>query len=197
MAIRREILLIIGLLVLIGVLVKVVEFANTMTAGVPNASKASSFVTEDLQTKYPTASIGIMAVTLKYNGQGKQYYEVEARVTQDPASPCPQRSHIFYNYPEQNFVPQPTEVVTAKCSVCTEGICNLAFPEEAVIASHTFPGTEVIQSYLKANNDAAPAVTQNGDDWLVQWNSATASASYVVEIHRNGSILNITRLSAG
>jgi hypothetical protein len=197
MAIRREILLIVALLILIGVLVKVVEFANTMTAGVPNASKASSFVTEDLRSKYPTASIGIMAVTPKYNDQGKQYYEVEARVTQDPASPCPQRSHIFYNYPEQNFVAQPTEVVTANCAVCTEGICNLAFPEEAIIASHTFSGTEIIQSYLRANKDAAPAVTQRGDDWLVQWNAANASASYVVEIHSNGSVLNITRLSTG
>ncbi len=197
MAIRREILLIIALLVLIGILVKVVEFANTMTAGEPNASKASSFVTEDLRTKYPTADIGIMAVTLKHNDQGKQYYEVEARVTQDPASPCPQRSHIFYNYPEQNFVAQPTEVVTANCAVCTEGICNIAFAEEAVIASHTFSGTEAVQSYLRMNKDAVPAVTQKGDDWLVQWNSANASASYVVDIHRNGSVLNVTRLSTG
>ena len=194
MAIRREILLIVALLVIIAVLVKVFEIAQTMTQGVPDATKASNFVSEDLSTKYPAADISIMSVTQKSNDQGKAYYEVEARVTQDPNSPCPQRSHIFYNYPEQNFVPQPTEVITSNCSVCTEGMCNIAFSEEAIIASHTLPGTDAVQLYLQSSQGAFATVTEKTDGWLVKWDSATSSVSYVVEMHRNGSILNVTRL---
>ena len=196
MAIRREILLIVVLLILIAGLVKAFEIVKT--AGTePDANKASNFVSQDLATKYPSADIAIMSVTPKLNDQAKTYYAVEVRVTQDPNGPCPQRSHIFYNYPEQNFVPQPTEVITANCSVCTEGICNIAFPEEAVIASHTFPGTAAVQSYISANSDAVPTVTEKGDGWMVSWTSANSALAYVVEIHRNGSVLNVTRLAKG
>jgi hypothetical protein len=195
MATSREILLIIVLIVLIAVLVKVFLSGSAASAVAPNATAASNFVSDDLHVKYPTADIGIVSVTPEYNSQGTQYYSVEARVTQDPQTPCPQLSHIFYNYPEQNFVPQPTEVITSNCSVCNEGICNIQFPEEAIIASHTFPGTQLIQSYLGENPGAAPAVTENGDDWLVQWSSAATNESYLVDVHSNGSILSVTATS--
>ncbi len=197
MAIGREILLIIILLVVLAVLVKVIEFASAMNVVVPDASKASNFVNEDLRTKYPTADIAIMSVTPKYNDQGVKYFEVKARVTQNPDGPCPERSHIFYNYPQQNFVPQPKETITANCAVCAEGICSIAFAEEAIIASHSLSGTGAIQAYLRANQNAVPAVTEKGDTWLVSWDSATATTSYRVEIHRNGSVLNVTQFVKG
>jgi hypothetical protein len=194
MATRREILLIIVLLLLIVVLVKVFSASST-GAMTSNATAASTFVSQDLLTKYPSAEVGIVSVTPEYNSQGTQYYSVEARVTQYPDSPCPQLSHIFYNYPEQNFVPQPTEVITANCAVCTQGICDIQFPEEAIIASHTFPGTSAIAAYLQANAGAVPAVSEQGDDWLVEWSSSATNESYVVDIHSNGSIMSVKATS--
>jgi hypothetical protein len=132
------------------------------------------------------------------NPSGAKYFEVKARVTENPASPCPERSHIFYNYPAQNFVPQPAEVITSGCEVCTEGICTIAFPEEAVIASHTFPGTSAVEAFIKATDGAGPHVSENpaGESWSVRWDSASGPAYMLVEIHRNGTVLSVRKLES-
>ena len=187
MAIKRELLLIVALLLVIAVLVKLVEFFQVNVV----EGDASKFVLEDLRTKYPTADIAIMTITPKTNDNNQQYFEVKARVTQGAESPCPERSHIFYNYPAQNFVPQQPEIITHNCAVCTEGICTIAFPEEAVIASHTFPGTGDVQAYLNKNTNAVPSVSEKPDSWEVRWSSQTANQSFVVDIRRDGAISSV------
>ncbi len=190
MAIRREMLLIILLLLVIAVLVKLIEFVQINVV----EADASEFVLEDLRNKYPAADIEIMTITQKYNEMGDRYFEVKARVTESAESPCPKRSHIFYNYPAQNFVPQPPEIITSNCMVCTEGICTIAFPEEAIIASHMLSGTDEVHSYVSANRNAVPSVNENPDSWTVTWDSDTSDSYYIVKIHRNGTILDITQL---
>ncbi len=188
MAIKRELLLILLLLAVILALVKVIEFFQMNVV----EGDASNFVKEDLRTKYPSADIEIMSIVPKYNSNGAKYFELKAKVTKDPLSECPERFHIFYNYPEQNFVPQPPEVIAANCHVCTEGICNIAFPEEAIIASHTMPNTDVVQSFLKTYPDAIPEVKENANNWLVIWASPSANSSYIIGINRNGSVSSVT-----
>ncbi|MFN7991174.1 MAG: hypothetical protein U0R44_03370 [Candidatus Micrarchaeia archaeon] len=190
MAIRRELLLILLLLLVIAVLVKLIEFFQVNIV----EADASKFVSEDLRNKYPSADISIMTITQKTNDDGARYLEVKARVTQDPESPCPERSHIFYNYPKQNFVPQQPEVITKNCVVCASGLCTIAFPEEAIIASHTFPGTSDVQAYLNRNPNAQPSAVEKADSWEVTWVSDTAISSYVVTIHRDGTILGIKQV---
>ncbi len=189
MAIRRELVLILALLLVIAVLVKVIEFFQVDVV----EADASKFVLEDLESKYPGAEISIMSIVQKTNPAGARYFEVKARVTESPESPCPERSHIFYNYPAQNFVPQPAEVITSGCSVCTEGICTIAFPEEAVIASHTFPGTSAVHSYVYGAEGARPRVAENprGESWTVVWDSPLEESYMAVEVHRNGTILSV------
>ena len=109
MAIRREILLIVLLLLVIALLVKLVEFFQVNVV----EADASNFVLEDLQTRYPAADIQIMTITPMYNERGGRYFELKAKVTEDAESPCPRRSHLFYNYPVQNFVPQQPEIITS------------------------------------------------------------------------------------
>ncbi len=192
MAIKRELLLIVALLLVIAVLVKLVEFFQVNVV----EGDASKFVLEDLRNKYPTADIAIMTITPKTNDNGQRYFEVKARVTEDPDSPCPERSHIFYNYPAQNFVPQQPEIITHNCAVCTEGICTIAFPEEAIIASHTFPGTADVQDYLRKNANAVPSVAEKSDSWEVTWSSQTANQSFVVDVRRDGTISSVSAVPA-
>jgi hypothetical protein len=189
MDIRREIVSIVVLLILIALLVKAIEFFKMDVV----EADAREFVLEELHTKYPTADVEIMAVTAQYNDEGERYFEVKTRVTEDPFGPCPQRSHIFYNYPVQNFVPQLPEVITSGCAVCTDGICTIAFSEEAVIASHTFDGTEAVHSFIESYPDATPLVSENPESWLVTWGSSNADYQYEVEVHRDGSILEVVR----
>ncbi len=191
MGIKREIQLIALLLVLIVLLVKAVEFFKVDVI----EADASNFVLEDLADKYPGASTEVMSIRQKHTDSGNAYFEVKARVTADAESPCPERMHIYYNYPEQNFVPQPTEVITQNCEVCTEGICTLAFPEEAVIASHTFAGTEAVRSYLSRYTTALPQTTENKDSWSVMWDTPLALKYYVVELDKDGSLLGIDEIT--
>jgi hypothetical protein len=190
MAIRRELLLILALILVIAILVKLIEFFQIDVV----EADASKFVLEDLTNKYPTADIAIMTITPRTNPAGARYFEVKARVTEDAESPCPERSHIFYNYPEQNFVPQTPEIITSHCSVCTEGICTIAFPEEAIIASHTFSGTDRVQQYITENPNALPSVSEQPDSWVVTWDSQTSELYFQVEVHRDGRILGVNEL---
>jgi hypothetical protein len=189
MAIRREVLLIIALLVLIAVLVKVIEFFKPEIV----EADARAFVSEELATKYPSADIEIMSVTPRYNQYEDKYFELKAKVTEYFDTPCPERSHIYYLYPVQNFVAQPADVITASCEVCTEGICVIAFEEEAVIASHTFPGTETVHSYVTTYTDATPQVIEDQDTWYVMWDSKNSKRYYTVNMRRDGTLLNVTK----
>jgi hypothetical protein len=191
MAIRRELILIVALLLSIAVAVKLIEIFNVSFGEKADASK---FVLEDLHSKYPGADIGIMSITQMGSGEVR-YLAVKARVTENAETPCPERSHIFYNYPVQNFVPQTPEIITKGCHVCTEGLCNLAFPEEAIIASHTFKGTEAIASYIASYGDAIPVVTETTESWLVKWDSGASAYYYVAEIHRNGTVLSVKKIA--
>ena len=188
MAVRRELLLILVLLAVIAALVMAIQFFQINVV----EADASNFVTEDLQSKYPYADISIMTITPMRNDENQRYFEVKARVTQLMDTPCPKRSHIYYNYPAQNFVPQPPETITNHCQVCTQGICTIAFPEEAVIASHTLDGTEDVESFLQEYQNAVPGVEERENSWVVSWYSSMANNSYVVTIHRNGTVLDVT-----
>jgi hypothetical protein len=188
MAVRRELLLILVLLAVIAALVMAIQFFQINVV----EADASNFVTEDLHSKYPYADISIMTITPMKNDENRRYFEVKARVTQLMDTPCPERSHIYYNYPAQNFVPQPPEIITRNCQVCAQGICTIAFPEEAIIASHTLDGTEDVESFVNQYQNAVPTVEELSDSWVVTWYSTLANSSYVVTIHRNGTVMDVT-----
>lgn len=188
MAIRREILLIAALLILIAILINLVGFFSVNVEEVD----ASKFVLEDLQSRYPSADISIMTITTMYNAQGGKYFEVKAKVTQDAQTPCPKRSHIFYNYPDQNFVPQTPEIITSNCQVCASGPCTIAFEEEAIIASHTMSGTSAVHAYVTTNKDAVPDVKKSGNIWKVTWDSNGSASYYIVDLYRNGTIKDVS-----
>jgi len=188
MATRRELLILVALIVVIVILVKVVEVRSNVIE-----ADASKFVTEDLYAKYPASDIEIMTVREKHNDAGEKYYEVKARVTKDYNTPCPMRMHIYYNYPVQNFVPQPTEYITRNCEVCTEGTCTITFPEEAVIASHMLAGTSDVEKFIDDFEVAYPTVTEEEDSWRVVWDSPVSTYHYSVMLDKNGNILSVER----
>ena len=186
---RRELHLIAILLVVAALLILFTPFFRAPL----DEESASNFVLEDLRSKYPAADIEVMTVAEHTNDYGQTYFELKTKVTKNPDSPCPERVHIFYNYPEQNFVPQPEEIITQNCEACTEGICTIAFKEEAIIASHTFEGTEQIASFIKSHPDATPSVVEKEESWSVVWHDE--EEGYGIEIHRNGTVLDIYSLN--
>ena len=188
MALRRELLLIFVLLITIAVLVRAVDFFSVKV----EKADADKFVLEDLNYKYKGADIGILVTKEMLNDNGQKYFEVKARVTEGNDTPCPKRVHIYYNYPVQNFVPQPAEVITQDCKVCTEGTCILNYPEEAIIASHTFSGTSDVSTYIGVAY-AKPYPKDMGSYWKVKWDS-NASFYYEVNIEKDGDILSVNKM---
>ena len=191
MHLKREVLLIFVLLIMIVVLVRAVDFFSiTVEQG-----DAAQFVLEDLQVKYPDSDVAILETSeMMNNATGLGYFEIKAKVTQGLETPCPRRVHIYYHYPVQNFVPQPADVITQDCRVCTEGTCILNFPEEAIIASHTFEGTEDVSMFI-VQASAAPSAQDMDDFWRVRWDSAEASFFYDVDVGKDGELLDVTKVN--
>lgn len=178
-------LLILALLVIAG------PFFKTTS----DLSDVKSFVIEDLKTTYPNAEIEIISTKEKTTDNGGQYYEIKAKVIKGQGTACPERTHIYYNYPEQNFVPKTPEQVTSNCKVsCTEGTCNLVFPEEAIIASHTITGTEDVHTYLMAHPDMKATATETASGWAVTWISSDGMSNIEVQLSKSGTMLSVKQI---
>jgi len=190
MAIQREWLILAVLVLLIAALAMVIQFVRFSSFD----SDASRFVMEDLRSKYPYADIEIMSMDKMMNAEGEEYLEVKARVTQMAGTPCPERMHLFYNYPSQNFVAQPPEVITSGCSVCQESPCVIAFPEEAVIGSHTLAGSDAVTDYISLHKDASASAVEHADSWRVSWDSPSSTYYLEASVDRSGAILSIDRV---
>ncbi|MCX8174911.1 MAG: hypothetical protein N3E51_01775 [Candidatus Micrarchaeota archaeon] len=150
---------------------------------------ARKYFLEDLKEKYPNADVReIMEILALSSSDGTPYYQLKARVTFGMSTPCPERLHVYYEYPPKNFVAQPPEYITKGCKICiNEPTCIIAFPEEATIASHTYPGTEAVAQFVKSNSDAAASVSfdATSGNWLVRWQSASAGFGYNVRISKS------------
>ncbi len=151
---------------------------------------ASDYVLEDLVGKHPAAdSVEIIDWETLANPQGEEYLKIRAAVTEGLYTPCPVRIHYFYYYPVQNFVTDPPEYITTSgCEVCEGKGCVIAFPEEAIIASHTNSGGENVHKYATGYADAVPTVYKTDAGWRVAWDSDSAKFGYSVEIAKNGEI---------
>jgi len=149
---------------------------------------AKKYFLEDLSSKYPTADIReITEITSLSAQDGSPYYQLKARVTNGLSTPCPERIHVYYDYPPKNFVAQPPEYITKGCKVCLNvDTCSLAFPEEAIIASHTYAGAEMVSQFVKDNSDAKASASFDGTDtWTVKWSSASSGTGYTVQLSKS------------
>ena len=180
------------------ILLAIVAFAAVYFVFLTPAAKVSeqdakSFFLEDLQEKYPAADVReVMEIIPATASDGSPYFQLKARVTNGLDTPCPERMHVFYDYPPKNFVAQPPEYITRGCRVCLDTPqCILAFPEEAIIASHTYNGTEKVAAFVNGNSDAeaqATALDTYGNFsgvWIVGWSSASSGKGYTVVLSKS------------
>ncbi len=187
---RRELFAILVLILAVLFLMSVIEFYKSNI----EQSDARKFVMEELKSKYPSGDIEIISVQ-DANANGSKYFKINAKVTLNSAGPCPERMHIFFNYPEQNFVSQPPEYITKDCKTCvSKESCPILFPEEAIIASHTFEGTEEVQKYVNEEKGIFSLASEKEKSWLVTWDSPFSSYYYEVEISKNASVLGIKKI---
>lgn len=170
---------------------------------------AQKYFLEDLKEKYPGADVREVTEILPLTAQdGTPYYQLKARVTTGLATPCPERVHVYYDYPPKNFVAQPPEYITRGCKVCLNvEVCTLAFPEEAIIASHTYQGAEQVAQFVKVNSDAKAEAqfaesyqSFTGESfsgvWVVKWSSESGGGSYQVILSKaENKVLDVAVLT--
>ncbi|MFA5077110.1 MAG: hypothetical protein WC488_01655, partial [Candidatus Micrarchaeia archaeon] len=161
MTMKKEIAITALLLVVAAALV----LGINMAGGNYEERDAKKVVLEDLQERFPYADkIEIIAFEPRTNGD-QRYFAIKASVSDDLDMPCPKRTHYYYNYPEQNFVPAPPEYIVKTCRVCENKPCIIAFPEEAIIASHTLAGTGEVSNYIVNAGDVKPYVSKIAQGW--------------------------------
>lgn len=174
----------VALLVIVAVLAGYFVFAKPAYS--MTEEDAKKFFLEDLREKYPSADVReIMEITPLTGSDGSSYYQLKARVTNGMSTPCPERMHVYYDYPPKNFVAQPPEYITRGCEICiNEPVCIIAFPEEAIIASHTYGGTGDVEAYIR-NNAGATATAQPMEQygnyqnvWVVRWRAPGAASGF-------------------
>lgn len=188
MSVRKEMLLIVVLLAIIVVLVSISSFFKLDV----EESDAKRFVQEDLEQKYPQDETEILTIFEKKDETGQNYFELKVRITKNAESTCPQRKHTYYYYPKQNFVNPPDEVITSGCEICTgtNRACIIIFPEEAIIASHTFAGTEEVAELI-GQQSVTHTVLETANTWVVEWKDTSGKVLYTVTVAKNGNILSV------
>jgi hypothetical protein len=178
---------------LIAVALAIAYFVFSKTAYPLTQQDAERFFLEDLQQKYPNADVReVINITQATGADGSPSFQLEARVTSGLSTPCPERIHVWYDYPPKNYVSQPPEYITRGCQICiNEQVCIIAFPEEAVIASHTYPGTEEVASFVSANADAkADPVFMDSygnysNVWVVKWSAPSSNYTFSVVLSKD------------
>jgi len=177
------------LILLVAVALAVAWFIFSKPAYPLTQEDAQKYFLEDLQDKYPNAEVREVIEILPLTAQdGSPYFQLKARVTSGINSPCPERVHVYYDYPPKNFVAQPPEYITKGCKVCLNvDVCSIAFPEEAVIASHTYEGGEQVSQFVKDNSDATAVASfdSSAGIWTVKWSSASSGAGYAVTLSKS------------
>lgn len=153
---------------------------------------AKRFVLDDLRHKYPNADYEILLVKEENTTAPGKRYNIKARVTLFPDSPCPERLHLYYNYPEQGYVTQPPDYITKDCKVWGGDGAPIIYEEEAIIASHTKSGTENVHSYIEQRNATHTVRFDDSEGtWIVTWNAEGTEFFYEVTISTNGSIVSV------
>lgn len=187
---RREIVLIVLLLAVLGALL----YLSRSIKGTSEAD-AKKFFLENLAQNYPNADVREITDVVSVD---ENTIRLKARVSSGLKTACPERMHIYYNYPAKNFIYE-VDTITSGCVVCRDvPKCILLWPEEAIIASHKYSGAERVAEYIKTYSDATPTAefmptyADSVNVWKVVWDSPSSPSSITAYLSQAGnSVIDI------
>ncbi|MDE1797800.1 MAG: hypothetical protein KGH63_00150 [Candidatus Micrarchaeota archaeon] len=193
---KKEVVLV-GLILI--AIFALVSFSQAFNAR--SADDARKFFAEDLADSYPTADVREIQDVTKIGDGPAAYYVLTARVTYNLSTPCPERLQVEYNYPARNFVKRNDTIVYG-CQVCQgRPHCVISYPEEAIIASHTYNGSADVSAYLAQYPLAKPSAgllaSYNGESnvWEVNWTDPSAPTALSAHLSEaNNSIIDVLTL---
>ena len=191
------------ILLLIIAAVALLSFSRLFSAA--SETDAKKFFMEDLEQSYPDADVReIIYINRIGEGPGS-YFVLKARVSMRMYTPCPERIEVEYHYPARNFLKRDEKIVQG-CKVCIDSKpnCHVSYPEEAIIASHTYNGTKQVKDYLDSYPNAIPNAllldyyNQIKNVWQVEWISKGAPYGIRIFIsQQDNKVVNTEQFSAG
>jgi hypothetical protein len=187
---RKEVVFILLLLVAV---VALLSLSSRFNKG--GEADARKFFAEDMANNYPDADVREILTAAQVGEGASAYYLLKARVSYNLFTPCPSRREVEYYYPPQSFVRRTSVNLVSGCKVCNgNSQCVLSYMEEAIIASHTYAGSEEVKSYIESHPQAKPGArllpvwNEQLDVWQVDWaDNSSASAGLSVFISQTPS----------
>jgi hypothetical protein len=151
-----------------------------------------------MQTDYPGAQTNVTEVTPQDNS-----WKITAEVIYGANTPCPNMSIVVYEYPAFGFVPRAENNITENCQLLScKGIenCEIAMPEEAIIASHILNNVPEINSFInevgydnvRVDATSYDSYFENKTNstypfvWVVTWTSPKANSSVRLILNQTG-----------
>ena len=137
-----------------------------------SSENPTELVLQDARTKNPGSE-----VILKDSMVNGSDTVVELYLITHKRTDCPERVLLTYRYPSNHFTPLVTEITTG-CSICKGERCIIAFPEEAVIASHRF--NPQVKAFITRSTNPVPTVEPVEDGFRVKWTNELKESITVV-----------------
>jgi len=179
---RKEVVFI---LLLIVAIVALLSLSSKFNKG--SEADARKFFAEDLASNYPAADAREILTSAQVGEGDSVYYLLKARVSYNLSTPCPSRLEVEYYYPPQSFVRRTPTQLVGGCSVCSGNPgCVISYMEEAIIASHTYEGSEPVNAYIQSHPAAKPTAVlqplwnEHLDVWQVDWADNSSGISVFI-----------------
>ncbi|MCX8166766.1 MAG: hypothetical protein N3E37_02860 [Candidatus Micrarchaeota archaeon] len=173
---------------LIGLLLLIIAIGvlliSTVTNDITTKEDEKKIILEDLKSKYPGSEIYEIGVSSQDGNGVYSFFVINTK-----SKICPERLKVEYIYPKNHFVPEVT-VITKNCEICVKEICNIAYPEEAVIASHKF--NQDVKSFIEKAEQINYYVSKKDNYFQVDWTNEKNQV-ITVFVYFNGTVELINR----
>ena len=150
-------------------------------------------IIEDVESKYPNADI----IEIEGVEEFGEYNITNVRVTFNYTSICPVRMRIRYKHPTFGYETGVPTYIVKDCVYRCEGKCVITGEEEAIVASHTLPGTDVVKDFIgDGSNVTARAVfNESAGVWTVTLTKSLGNSSSISTVlirAKDPAILNVS-----
>ncbi|MEM3609684.1 MAG: hypothetical protein QW076_02120 [Candidatus Anstonellales archaeon] len=165
------------LIIAIGILL-----ITTVSNNVITSEEEKKVILEDLISKFPNSKIEEIGISKSDGNRVYSFYVIKTESTL-----CPERFKVDYIYPKNHFVPEIL-TITSNCEVCKNrdnNLCVIAFPEEAVIASHKF--NKEVKAFLEKSKRLSYNVVKYENFYEVKWTNEL-NETIVAIVDFNGDV---------
>jgi len=146
-------------------------------------------IISDVEAKFPSADI----IEIEGTSQVGGINVTSVRVTFNYTSICPVRMRVNYKYPSFGYETGVPLYLVKDCAYRCMGECVITGEEEAIVAAHSIPGTELVKEFV-GNGEGVKAkavLLKNDSIWRVSFLDEAGGLMLVNITSRNPEVRDI------